>query len=312
MQVRFFMKTFFLASILLSLFYCSGYFNMNNSDEADGDLSLALADGSGYLSTDNYNEITPFLYRNPDNGKAYLFFASDRDGNYDIYYAEMDDKGKFSKPTKMDANINTTNDETSPVVFKAVSSGASFTTNTYVSLIKLTLGAGKQVYTYQIDSLNFTNISSVDCSNIQAANIGLLDKTNVGPYLLVTTNGTNFSEYYWDEYGHGWTFYSSRDFSSDLPILSVDGFSYDYEHSFIINVMVENKYRLYGGYYCIEPLTNYLYPIKEYSSPYNDKDPCIDLATMKVYFASDRYGKGNYDLYRYNILTFDEVMQLPK
>jgi len=316
MQVRFFMKTFFLASILLSLFYCSGYFNMDNSDEADGDLSLALADGSGYLSTDNYNEITPFLYRNPDNGKAYLFFASDRDGNYDIYYAEMDNKGKFSKPTKMDANINTTNDETSPVVFKAL---AFTNTNTYVTFIRIQPpGAGGTfVYTRKIDPFNFTNLSASASSLSASSNVGLLNKNSLTPTLLRTTNGNDFYQNEWDTISGEWQIEpTSRDFNSTLPIYGIDGFYTNFfladGFGFIFTTIISGKYRLYGGFISDEMSTNYAYSVSEYISSYNDKDPCIDLATMKVYFASDRYGKGNYDLYRYNILTFDEVMQLPK
>jgi len=312
MSIKFIIKLFIISTFFF-LFSCSGYFNMDNSDEAGGDLSLALADGSGYLSTDNYNEITPFLYRNPDNGKAYLFFASDRDGTYDIYYAEMNSEGKFSKPIKMDTNyINTSGDEFSPVVFKAMSGEFTYT---YISFVRRTPAAGSKVYNCQIDPLNFNSVGESSDIGFSASSISLLNKNDVGPSLLISDGNTYFRKYEWDSIYGSWNYAETTiDFDSS-PIYGVDGFSfgmYDYEHSFIINVMVENKYRLYGGYYCIEPLTNYLYPIKEYSSPYNDKDPCIDLKTMKVYFASDRYGKGNYDLYRYNILTFDKVMQLPK
>ncbi|NPV02002.1 MAG: hypothetical protein HPY53_11540 [Brevinematales bacterium] len=51
-----------------------------------------------------------------------------------------------------------------------------------------------------------------------------------------------------------------------------------------------------------------------YKSKFNDISPFIDKeGGFKLYFASDRNGKGNYDLYRYNIYTFNtlpEVKQL--
>lgn len=306
MQARLFVKIFFLSTILLSLFYCSGYFNMSNPDEADGDLSLALSDGSGYLSTDKYNEITPFLYRNPDNGRAYLFFASDRDGSYDIYYAEMDNKGRFSKPIKMDTNINTAYDETSPVVFTA---SDSENTNTYISfIIDRSPGAGIMIYTYQIDPKDFSTLGTSSSLGVTVSNIGLFNKTNVNPYLLISAEGTNFYLHYWGDAEGNWS--SEGDGGSfTLPISKVDGFEINtpsWEQIFIFSAKASGKYQLYGG--TITYVSSFSYSISRYISTYNDKDPCIDLETMKVYFASDRYGKGNYDLYRYNIITFDKVM----
>ena len=49
-------------------------------------------------------------------------------------------------------------------------------------------------------------------------------------------------------------------------------------------------------------------PVYVYSSYSEDFTPFIDTETFKVYFASDRYGFGNYDLYRYNYVTYDLTM----
>ena len=103
------MKKILSFLILLIVSSCSGFLDQEKIDrDGIGINALALSDGSGYISTDEFNEITPFIFKNTNNGKKYLFFSSDRGGSYDIYYAEMDTDGKFSHPVKMDSNVNTT------------------------------------------------------------------------------------------------------------------------------------------------------------------------------------------------------------
>jgi len=49
----------------------------------------------------------------------------------------------------------------------------------------------------------------------------------------------------------------------------------------------------------------------DYNSIFNDITPFIDQdGGFKVYFASDRYGKGNFDLYRYNTYTFNKLPEV--
>lgn len=57
---------------------CSAFFDDGKRNAGSPALQPLAISGGGYLSTDNYNEITPFLYR--DSGRAWLFFSSVRFG----------------------------------------------------------------------------------------------------------------------------------------------------------------------------------------------------------------------------------------
>jgi hypothetical protein len=295
---------------------CSGYFAGEDSKNSkDGVNKLALS-GGGYLSTDDYNEITPFLYR--DGGKAWLFFASDRGGNYDIYYAEMDSEGKFNAPVKLDTNLNTTNHEYSPVVFQSYRNGDAPTgTNCFISFIRIEFGgASTNIRTFLVS--NTFNVYSMgmgaDPTMANAKSIALLSKTNHMPGLLISIDSTNLLQSTWNTNAFStspcWNSPSSMLIGSTTSVLGIDGYhigTTSWTNIYIYDVLFEGKRTLFKGFVASAPATNFQ-QILEYASDFNDAQPCLDLITMKVYFSSDRYGKGNYDLYRYNTLTFDKAM----
>jgi hypothetical protein len=301
-EIRFVLVSF----LFLALASCSGYFYSDHSADSGEKVNKLALTGGGYISTDDYNEITPFLYREGD--RAWLFFASDRGGNYDIYYAEMDSEGKFSAPVKMTNTINSSSNEISPVVYKALIPS----TNTYISFIRIG-GNFTNVFTAQLNTTNMIIIGNPSTfSTLNVGRISILNKTNVTSSLQAATENNTWQNYAWNS-SVGWYLPNTSDISADKPIYSVDGYSGSNDqwvNFYIFDVLDSGRHQLYGGDINNiggSVVTNFS-PIFLYSSDFNDQDPCIDLETMKVYFSSDRYGLGNFDLYRYNILTYDTVV----
>ncbi len=297
--------TLFAAALFIAvLAACSGYFNNQNNNVDSGADFLALADGSGYLSSDSYNEITPFVYH--EGGKAWLFFASDRPGGssgYDIYFAEMDSAGKFSKPVMMDTNINTISNEISPVVYKWYYGGS---TNTYISFIR-TLGNSTNIITYKLNSSLQTAGFQQAFSNLSAIQIGLLDTGNLFSNMLLISDGTVVVKEYFD-YGTGFVTWSlTSNITIASPVQSANGYQIPVGP---IQCYISGSGSLLLAGFAIDQNQNIKYlDFSGYSSGYHDIQPFVDTADgYKIYFASDRYGKGNYDLYRYNTKTFDNVV----
>ncbi|MGA2142485.1 MAG: hypothetical protein ABSG94_08675 [Brevinematales bacterium] len=96
------------------------------------------------------------------------------------------------------------------------------------------------------------------------------------------------------------------------PHYSVSGFVTASGATTNLNILYDSikgsKHQLSGeaiGFGTAMNLT--LFAISDYVSSANDAFAYVDVAgKYKVYFSSDRTGKGNYDLYRYNVLTFDK------
>ncbi len=305
-------RRYFIFIALASLVSCSGYFLNNNNHSIESQtekLSLAMADGSGYLSTDQYNEITPFVFRDQNSGKTYLFYASDKDGSYDIYYAEMNSEGKFFAPVKMGPSINTSvSNEFSPVVFQSSASGSL---KTYISFI-MESNKISSIITYTLDNnLNFSgSTSAVPSGPYNPTHISLF-KDSQGKIYLITADGlANYYRFIFnDSSGVVW----NLDYGSDTAMSANSISGYMIKGAvFTNNIMVydtvtNGKHQLRGeafmqaGYKLFVP-----FEISAYSSSANDAYPFVDAeGGYKVYFASDRYGKGNYDLYRYNTKTFE-------
>jgi hypothetical protein len=286
-----------------------------------------MSDGSGTLSSANHNDITPFLYRS--GNRAWLFFASDRAGHYNIYFAEMDSNGRFFNLTMMDSNINSSYDTFSPVVFQATyyTTGSIYPTNNYISFLVVSNNA-TNLYTAPIDS-NFSTTSNATLAfaSIPATHISLYDKSNyiIPTYtptnnLLVSTGGSLCSNYQWSPLGlTNWTTYQPDiDAGQTGSVYGIDGYPAPlpyYGSLFLMDIQSNNHRQLYFGALWVSntsgnyTYTTNIYNISDYSSSYNDGYPCIDVATLKVYFSSTRFGKGFWNLYRFNIKTFDKEIQ---
>lgn len=302
------MKTVFFIILAIMLTGCSMFFDKGlTSRDGNGVNALALADGSGYLSTDEYNEITPFIFTDTNTMHKYLFFASDRGGNYDIYYAEMDADGKFARPVKMVTNINTINNETSPVVFYDPMSPEL--------LISFSRGINGQptssLETYILDS-NFNYTGELGTPIVISNNsvLSILWEGNY-PNLLISSGYE-----YWFTCGWDGNWASSGIQSpipnNTMPINSAGGFqtvdliAEQTAYWYILTVQAGGRSQIYAG-----GNTNFFgynfFSVLPYLSSYNDKEAIVDQDDSKVYFSSDRYGKGNYDLYRYNLVRYDTV-----
>ena len=308
-------KYLILIAVILFLSSCAGFFSSdkdkNSDNEGNAINTLRLADGSGYLSTDTANEVTPFLFRDTNSNEAYLFYASDEEAGFlNIYYAKMYSDGTFDPPVKMSDLINHSGDDDfSPVVFL-------FNDTNYISYICI-FGESTNVVTYALDS-SFTPLSALPMRIADAKHIGLFN-TDFGPNLYVANGSTNiqigdiFTEF--DAWLNG--FWDAGIYPS-APTYSISGFFDSYGggsgigNYFICDSFTNGK-RQISVYVYINtevPVTTNIttfYFIPQYESSYNDINPFVDKdGGFKVYFSSDR--NGTYDLYRYNITTFDNLV----
>lgn len=306
--------------VLLAFSSCGGYFDQEQTGQ-DGKLQpLALADGSGFLSTDQYNEITPFVFRNPYSGKNYIFFSSDRSGNYDIYYSELLDDGTFIKPIKMSNDINTSSNEISPVLFYYNFFG---NVQLFISYIQISPNlASTNIITWIIDSNSFTNRDYVQDSdfNTNATHIGYAeDPTNflLGGNLIVSfgnskiqlcNKGTVNTEFRWALLNQSEPRTNGKTMNLSKTAYAANGF-YDPIFGSTHYIFQNSANQLWAGKVSLSNTVTNFFDLPLYASRYRDIDPFVDSGDplWKVYFASDRNGKGNFDLYRYNYMTYRVV-----
>lgn len=303
-------KTLFPAFFILFLsLACSAFMGQGNL--TPGLSLLPVLDGS-YLSSDKANEITPFYYYDTNGGKNCLFFSSDRDGSYDLYYAEMNEDGSFKDPVKMDSNINTSADEFSPVLYYGPFSMMAGGHRQFVSFLRKTAGQTNMMVVMLGSNYTFGTLYP-SISNVTFSRIALFNQTNIdGSPLLIACAGQ--SNWYLRSWGLGaWDslVMTNKFIPSVKPIYAMNGYleewsvgANQYTNYFIFESDNSGKRQLFLGKIGFGALTN-VSAIPLYASGYNDREPDIDLKTMKVYFSSDR--RGTYDLYRYNIATFDKV-----
>jgi hypothetical protein len=328
--VKYFITMVIVAFVIL-LAGCSGYFSGENNTAGSGKADTLALSGGGYLSSLQYDDRSPFLYRDPDSGKAWLFFSSKRGGNNinEIYYAALNSDGKFSQPVKMDSNINNgiVNSD-SPVVFQALDHAGA--TNIYLSILR-----GGSIETWYLDSnFNTTNTASEDFFTPDVGGgptaIGLYQDDPAGSLFsdsLIVFYGTNFIETYikQNEGSFYWSYVNLIDLNrnvysgcgSAIYFFGISkskvksGWPSDtntYDRGYIFSV-ISNKPQLawtedFSGSFSLG-----LAVFPDYASAYQDTDPMVDPKTLQVYFASDRNGSGNFDLYRYNVKTFDQAMK---
>lgn len=219
-----FVKVFIMGLFLMIITSCSGYFSnkeVSPSGHTAGSLNRLEVIGGGYLSTDNYNEISPFLYRDADTGNAWLFFASDRkgDGLYRIYYAKMASDGRFYPPVEMDSNINASGlSMTYPVVFQGTiyigydptNYNSIYSTNLYISFL-CGSNTNCNINTCILDN-NMAVLSNVFIFTNNGTNftgLGFMADPDWGPTLLVFSGSQILSFYFFD---------GSEGFYSDMDI----------------------------------------------------------------------------------------------
>ncbi len=302
--------------LILSLAGCSGYFNNGSGSITDQAAILAIENGGGYLSGPS-NDITPFLYRDTNGNNPVLFFSSDRDGTYDIYYAKMNSDGTFQNPVKM-TNISTdVSNEYSPVIeweddfynypdiYLMISYIQEIASNTVIQTHYLSsdLQAGTIDSTYY-PALFLTSLD--------------LDDTNMQPDILLSMidGRTNLDSLYYEIPFNDWGFPNTKYFSAPniYSLASVHGSGANWTSEVhIFETEYQGKRQLFLNYNFTQTTPGLFYrelnPIEEYASSYNDRWPCVDFGgNGEVYFSSDRGVNGDYDLFRYNIKNFDAVV----
>jgi len=296
----------------LAFMSCGLLFTTNNN----ASLNTLQLSGGGYLSTDEYNEITPFVFRDT-NGIAYLFFSSDRAGTYDIWYSLMNTDGTFENPVRLPSPVNETNsDEMYPVIFYDSSMEMY-----YLGLIRVSSNI-TNMQAYDLIGLQFTNIANQNYSDpYSITGLGYFVNGDYS-YPMMISNKTSWM------YRLGFSDGILIDTRMRLltSCYSANGFTIPiqngYSDIFIKTVKTGEKFQLaaemlsrttviqdftFPSNFSItntQTISNSI-PVEAYLSKFNDMSPFVDTTDkFKVYFASDRYGKGNYDLYRYNIDTF--------
>lgn len=313
-----YIRIFLPILVVVSIISCSAFFDSNDESKSGNNMRpLALADGSGYLSTDDYNEITPFLYRDTNSGKTWLFFSSDRGGNYDLYRAEMNTEGRFLNLQKLGTNVNTSMDEYSPLIQEE----PDYNGLNYMPVISFIRASNSitQIVTLRITDL--TNMTTIPVTNF------IFNTTGIGQYnslMEIAIGDTNLYMIQWNQSVTNWyTNVNTNSIPASYPIRNSCGI-YHFEYfsvgaifyqsmgtAYILDCLDNNRHQLHFSLTWAFPSLFMEGAIAVYSSAYNDRDPFIDGDTMQVYFSSDRFGKNNYDLYRYNYLTFDKVVAFP-
>ncbi|NPV02634.1 MAG: hypothetical protein HPY53_14770 [Brevinematales bacterium] len=314
------MKKFFILSVFSSLLMSCGLLFTTGNTPVN---TLVLSDGT-YLSTDEYNEITPFVIHDT-NGTSYLFFSSDRSNSYDIYYSIINPDGTFEKPKILPLSINTSDlDELFPVVYMEG--------NYYkIAFLRISNNSTNILCAYSSDPLFSAPTFYNKLFSGNLTGLGLA-RTKSGVYPLLTVSKSS-TQYFMSLSSDGFYLvfatnllsacYSANEFSvpiqngnSDLYIKAVKAgtkFQTAAELYSRITIITQIIIPLVTNY----TLTNTVVisntiPLDPYNSIFNDISPFVDTKdNFKVYFASDRYDgdshKGDYDLYRFNIYTFTNL-----
>lgn len=314
---------------------CTVYFGGASSDRSSGEVStLSIVNGGGYLSSEDHNEITPFLFTSA-SGEKYLFYASDADGTYDIYYARMTADGEFSNAVKMTDKINTSNcDELNPLVL-------IYNNSNYITFLRF--NSNTNLVTYRLtDYFGYASMSD-DSNSFGCVSCGLAFDGAAPHLALVHSDGavafeapnTGYSMLLW-----GGTVYDAP--HTPFTISSLNSFTVETNLSVVtvLNTTTTNIFKmiysvctvetngkgqlaaeLVSGIYSIIHVpgyvtyeTNYVTNsglVPYYLSQYDDNCPMVDFnsKTYDVYFSSKRRGaQDQYDLYRYSVRGLSTVI----
>ncbi|OHD56024.1 MAG: hypothetical protein A2Y33_11260 [Spirochaetes bacterium GWF1_51_8] len=277
--------------------------------DKDGQLTPLAVTSGGYLSSDKDNEITPYLFR-VSPGEAYLLYSSDKNGTYDIFCAKMNADGTFEPPFALPGLVNSpASDEIYPVCVSNIAK--SRYTLAYLSI----LANVTNLVCVDVMPFTFTFTNSNTAPAINPTGLGSIFMN--GQYFMMTSFGAkNFSIY--NISGDTIQLYYLREFLSNTRYASGNIIENDSTNFDTIIYLKENYLAgktqieielavVTGGF-----MTNsFILSPGVYASSYNDSTPSMDFyCGFKLYFASDRYGKGNYDLFRYNIVTPDKMTEL--
>ncbi len=295
------MKNIAIAAVLSILLSSCGGYIVNGGGEQAYTESLI---GNGYISTEQYNEICPFLYR-PSIGGAFLFFSSDRDGTYDIYMSAMNASGQFTSLQKLNAPLNSdTAQDLFPVMYNSLDGPA-------LAFIRQE-GIITNVYVYSVDS-NFLATGNWDvASNLSPKGLGFyLAPQNPEEEFFICYGNSTVDIYNYD--GSVYQNTSPLTLSKSPVSISILKVQTNVSGNYInFMLMGDASGNLMGEVQSYTNFGNTLaqdrnIALQDYQSTFRDITPFMDSRDgFKVYFASDRYGKGNFDLYRYNIQTYNK------
>lgn len=300
-------------SVLISA--CSGYFSQSGDSESlQADL-LAIENRGGYLSGPS-NDITPFLYRDTNGQNPVLFFSSDRDGSYDIYYARMNPDGTFQNPVKM---TNISSDGTNQYCPRIYIAEDYYTTQRYLKISFINqISTNSEVITYTLSSSMqtsspgsphdpFSELTSID-----------LEGTNTVPDMIFSfaDGRTNLDNLYYEDQWGTWTAVGTLYIPAPgiYSLYAVSGVGVNWTSQFyLLESDFEGRRQFFLNYAYVRSMPvayeRRLYRIPEFASSYNDRWPYVDLGGYgQVYFCSDRGINGDYDLFRYNEQNFPAVI----
>lgn len=302
--------------VFTGLVNCSGYLSEYPAGQDDQAYSLAIQNGGGYLSGPS-NDITPFVYRDIQGQNPVLFFSSDRDGSYDIYYARLNSDGSFQPPVKMNSNVNSQlSNEYAPVVAHIFDPMDNFTyqpkTN-FMLLFVRAIGTTYRVFSHMLTN-DFESLTWTYYFNYPY------------PIRALGTFGNDIYRRIWVLDGQGstnteanysfstWNTFTQRRFlvpealaaygliqtNQGFALYKVLEVSNSGKSQIMLSIIQTNQ---------DNSLNNSANYISEYASIYNDRWPFIDRGALgEVYFSSDRGINGDYDLFRYNELNFHRVV----
>ncbi|OHD56786.1 MAG: hypothetical protein A2014_02565 [Spirochaetes bacterium GWF1_49_6] len=306
------MKKMLIVSVFSSILMSCGLLFTTSNTPVN---TLQLSDGT-YLSTDEYNEITPFAFHDT-TGISYLFFSSDRSNSYDIYYSIINPDGTFGKAVMLPSPVNQTNsDEMYPVVL--------FDGFYYIMAFIRIVTNQTNVLSADTDNPVFTTASMGNVLTGNFTGLGYIENVS-GEYVTVSSNHN--ARLYFIPNNEGLDFNDLSITNLLSPSYSANGFTIPIQngHSdlyikgvksgaiFQIAAEMMSKTTIITQIYMITYtntiILSNIIPLDPYISAFNDISPFVDTKdSYKVYFASDRYNgdshKGDYDLYRYNIYTF--------
>ncbi len=307
------MKKIFVIWLLWGVSSCSGYFNPVSPS---GDQAVTLAmQGGGYLSEAGPNEVSPFVFRLSNNDpQPILFYASDRDGDFDIYMARMDANGLFLSRSRIS---NTSSQDKWPIV---VMNG----TNVVLSYLA-NAGGAVIIKSFLLNPLDFSIISNTQDeelpSDVIALGINVSDTLSSPGNILVFNGSKTVSGYMFNTFSSKWdtsiTPLFSQSFSNNIYSGSMQNNQYiqdDATYSVLeCRQNGQSSWMLdIDAYFMSMSLsTNFnSFPL-EWSSAYTDQCVFVDFfgSEKKVYFSSKRIGN-DFDLYRYNTHTLNNATQL--
>ncbi len=310
---------------ILSVSACSGYFSQQ---AVSGDQSQLLAiAGGGSLSLPGSDEITPYLFRNTNGANPILFFASDRGGDFDIYYAAMNSEGVFSQPQPLGPDINTTNHEKNPMI-TWIYNGELQTFDLFLLFTRESNGFSYLVTSTLQDDVSFQIDFQgyYDISLLSNGFSGISMEVNPYNMYINISYGTNYYVSYWfDGFSIDWYYPATNTNALVQKIYDTSTYYNDTFYPFVNRIILysqggndHNQLYLYGD---VQDFT-FQVPVVENSyaripdafrSSSDDRDPFIDWQDParqgKIYFSSDRETDGDYDLYRYNVNTINELIQ---